>query len=200
MPDARILRRIALAAALLLSLSATPPALAEDEEGFESLFNGKDLSGWNYRVKKTHAVTESFDGKAATDDGRFDVEDGALVANPRPEDGKRARLFTAREFSGDFVLKLEFRTSANADSGVFLRKPQLQVRDYPAKGPYYDLRRYKPEDWNELVVTVRGNTARVTCNEEVLEEAMELPASGPIGLESDLGTVAFRNLRVKELP
>jgi hypothetical protein len=33
------------------------------------------------------------------------------------------------EFPKDFILKLEFRASVNADSGTFIRKPQLQCRD-----------------------------------------------------------------------
>jgi len=204
MSHVRRIRRIARLAPMVVAstLFLVASATAADEEGFEKLFNGKDLGGWNYRANKTQAVTESFEGARETTDKRFEVRDGSLVANPRPEDGKRGRLWTDRDFPGDFVLKLEFRTSANADSGVFLRKHQVQfqVRDYPTKGPYYDLQSYRPEDWNELTLNVRGNVAQAVCNGEVLEEAIEVPPSGPIGLESDLGQVEFRNIRVKPLP
>jgi hypothetical protein len=75
----------------------------------------------------------------------------------------------------------------------------LQCRDYPLAGPYKDLKNYKPQDWNELVVEVRGGKARATCNGELLEEAMEVPASGPIGLEGDRGQMEYRHLRMKKL-
>ena len=59
----------------------------------------------------------------------------------------------------------------NADSGLFVRGPQLQVRDYPVAGPYKELKKYKPQDWNEIVVVVKDNVAYCTCNGEVLEKA-----------------------------
>ena len=98
------------------------------------------------------------------------------------------------------MLKLEFRATPNADSGVYLRGPQLQCRDYGLAGPYKDLKRYKPQDWNELEVTVHGGTARATCNGELLEAALALPASGPIGLEGDRGQMEYRRIRLQTLP
>jgi hypothetical protein len=98
------------------------------------------------------------------------------------------------------VLKLEFRASEKADSGLYLRKPQLQVRDYGLAGPYHQLMKYRPLAWNELVITVRGNVAHATCNGEVLEDAMEVPDSGPIGLESDRGTVEYRHIQLQPIP
>jgi hypothetical protein len=74
----------------------------------------------------------------------------------------------------------------------------LQCRDFPLAGPYKDLKNYKPQDWNELVVTVQDGKARATCNGEVLEEAMEVPATGPIGLEGDRGQMEYRHLRLKK--
>jgi hypothetical protein len=49
---------------------------------------------------------------------------------------------------------------------VYLRGPQLQCRDYALAGPFKNLEAYKPQDWNELVVTVRGGVATATCNGE----------------------------------
>ena len=63
-------------------------------------------------------------------------------------------------FSKDFVLRLEFRAEVNADSGIFLRKPQLQCRDYLVAGPYKELKKYKPQDWNEIEVVVKDTV----CN------------------------------------
>ena len=46
-------------------------------------------------------------------------------------------------FPGDFVLRLEFRASPKANSGLFLRGKQLQVRDYPTVGPYKTLKHFQ---------------------------------------------------------
>ena len=99
-----------------------------------------------------------------------------------------------------FVLKLEFRATPNADSGVFIRKPQLQCRDYPLAGPYKKLQKYRPQDWNELMVTVKDNMAHCECNGEVLEESLAVPPTGPIGLEGDRGQMEYRRIRLSELP
>jgi lysophospholipase L1-like esterase len=203
-------------ATLGLSETAAEPFCAE--EGFESLFNGRDLTGWGYRptsdedkasAQKWQAadpdaaawpfVTEPsrFDGLTRTPDGRFAALSGRLVVTTPPEYRKIQQLWTTREFPQDFVLKLEFRATPNADSGLYLRGPQLQVRDYLIAGPYKDLKHYKAQDWNELVVTVQGNVARATCNGEVLETDLKIPASGPIGLEGDRGQMEYRRIRIK---
>ncbi len=170
------------------------------EPGFESLFNGHDLTGWGFRDKKTLAVLETFDGKSTSSDGRYVAKAGRLIVTTPAEGRKVAQLWSSREFPKNFVFKLEFRATPNADSGVFLRKPQLQCRDYPLAGPYKDLKNYKPQDWNEMVVTVKDNVAHCTCNGEVLEEALALPPSGPVGLEGDRGQMEYRRIRIQELP
>ena len=93
-------------------------------------------------------------------------------------------------------LRLEFKASVNADSGLFIRGPQLQVRDYLVAGPYKKLKKYKPQDWNEIVVIVKGTTAHCECNGEVLEDALKIPADGGIGLEADRNEVDYRNIRL----
>jgi lysophospholipase L1-like esterase len=203
-----------------LGLSETAEDPFRPEEGFSSLFNGRDLTGWGYRptseADKASAwswqasdpdaaawpfVTErvDFDGLKVSPDGRFAAVNGRLVVKAPPEYRKIQQLWTAREFPRDFVLKLEFRATPNADSGVYLRGPQLQCRDYRLAGPYRELKRYRPQEWNELVVTVTDGVARCTCNGEVLEAALALPASGPIGVEGDRGQMEYRRIRIKTL-
>ena len=204
-----------------LRLSETSPDPFTPEEGFVSLFNGRDLTGWGYRPTSEEDKANAtrwqardpnaaawpfvttpvhFDGRAVTPDGRFAAIDGRLVVTTPPEYRKIQQLWTTREFPEDFVLKLEFRATPNADSGVYLRGPQLQCRDYRLAGPYKSLERYRPQEWNELVVTVRNGVARAECNGEVLEEALALPASGPIGVEGDRGQMEYRRIRIKVLP
>jgi len=187
------------------------------EEGFTSLFNGKDLTGWGYRPTPPRQAAKNpnpnpnapvfveiagavnFDGKSVSDDGRYAAINGRLVVTTPAEGRRIQQLWTTAEFGSDFILKLEFRATPNADSGVFIRQPQLQCRDFPLAGPYEDLKNYKAGDWNELVVTVTGDKAHATCNGEVLEAAMAVPATGPIGLEGDRGQMEYRRLRLKKL-
>ncbi len=194
----------------------TEPDRFEIEPGFVSLFNGKDLTGWGFRptpprkrrknprpnapvfVQITKA--ESFDGKTHSSDQRYVAVNGRLVVTTPAEGRRIQQLWTTQEFGDDFILKLEFRATPNADSGVFIRKPQLQCRDYRLAGPYKDLKAYRPQDWNALVVTVKGGVARATCNAELLTDNMQVPATGPIGLEGDRGQMEYRRIRIKRLP
>jgi lysophospholipase L1-like esterase len=162
------------------------------EPGFTSLFAGRNLTGWGYK-------TNSFDGERASSDGRYLAKSGRLIVKTPPEGRKIAQLWTKHTFPNDFILKLEFRATPNADSGIFIRGPQLQCRDYPLAGPYTNLAKYKPQDWNEIVVTVTNNVAHATCNGEVLEAAMKVPPTGGIGLEGDRGQMEYRRIRLKEL-
>ena len=170
------------------------------ESGFINLFNGKDFTGWGFRDQQTMESKGTFDGKTTTTDGRYIAKHGRVVVSTPPEGHRVQQLWTTHEFGKNFVLKLEFRATPNADSGVFIRKPQLQCRDYPLAGPYKTLKKYKPQDWNEMVVTVKDNVAHCTCNGEVLEEALKVPASGPIGLEGDSGQMEYRRIRLMEQP
>ena len=162
----------------------------EPEPGFESLLTGHDVTGWRYKDGP------AFDGMKSASDGRYTGRDGRIVVNP----GKGlAQLWTTREFPKDFHLKLEFRAGVNADSGIFIRTPQLQCRDYFVAGPYKDLKNYRPQDWNEIEVIVKGDVATCTCNGEPLDFPKKLPATGPIGLEADRGQMEYRRIRIREL-
>ena len=168
------------------------------EEGFTTLFNGRDLSGWRLAATKTQPAEAMLDGQTSTSDGRYVALHGRIIVTTPAEGSRIQQLYTKQEFAGDFVLKLEFRATPNADSGVFIRGPQLQCRDYPLAGPYKQLQKYRPQDWNELVVTVKDDVAVCTCNGEVLEGAFKLPPTGPIGLEGDRGQMEYRRIRISQ--
>ena len=181
---------------LLFAVAVTTAVFAADftpDPGFVSLFNGRDLTGWKY------TGGSAFDSMTQSSDGRYSAAGGILTVHahtPR----QISQIWTVREFPKDFILKLEFRAEVNADSGIFIRKPQLQCRDYLVAGPYKELKKYKPQDWNEIVVTVKGGVAVCTCNGELLEAALALPPTGGIGLEGDRGQMEYRHIQLKELP
>jgi len=172
------------------------PAWSEEEgpePGFTSLFNGNDLTGWQYEGGPP------FTRKKATPDGRYVVRNSRLIVTVAHTSRDYKKLWTTLKFPRDFTLKLEFRASPNADSGIFVRDPQLQCRDFIIAGPFAQLAHYHPLAWNEIVVTVRGGLAHCTCNGEVIADAMPVPADGAIGLESDHGQMEYRRIRIQEV-
>lgn len=110
----------------------TPPA------GFRAIFNGKDLAGW-YGLNPHNGAKLQGDAKAANlKQQRADfpkhwrIESGELV-----NDGTGPYATTEAEF-GDIELRLEYKTVAKADSGVYLRgTPQVQIWDWNQE---YDLK------------------------------------------------------------
>jgi len=204
-----------------LGFTEREPDTFTPEPGFVSLFNGRDLTGWGYRpstdgdlatVRRIQAADiaaphwpivkdpVAFDGLTASPDARFVAKNGRLVVMTPPGGRRVQQLWTTREFPKNFVLKLEFRATPNADSGIYVRGPQLQCRDYLLAGPYSKLQRYRARDWNEIVITVTDGVAVSTCNGEILEAAQKVPFTGPIGLEGDRGQMEYRRIRLQERP
>ncbi|MFQ3593797.1 MAG: DUF1080 domain-containing protein [Gemmataceae bacterium] len=218
------LLRYALAGLLLAALTLGAQETPQSEEGFRSLFNGKDLSGWTYRGSK-----ENLDGQTQTADGRFVVEAGVIVAKEKDKNGRGGIkvLDTVFTWPKDFELRLQFKAGLKADSGVYVRGAQLQVRDFPRRGEQKQLKKFKNDDWNELQIIVRnqvtstvlngkaltngkavevksltvrkGAVAECFVNGEFLEKMANIPENGPIGLQAETGPFAFRNIRIKEL-
>ena len=201
---------------------------AEVEEGFTSLFNGKDLTGWVYG--KT--------GKGENKSGEgYRVENGAI--NCTVKDG--GNLYTEKEY-GDFVFRFEFKLTENANNGIGIRAPltgdsayqgmEIQVLDdsgaaYKGKlrpaqyhGSIYDVFPAKSGfqkpvgEWNEEEITAQGRHITVKLNgtvivdanlDDVKDEAVlkKHPGlkntKGHIGFLGHGARVEFRNLRIKEL-
>ena len=91
---------------------AALPALAAEEccPAVKSLFGGQDLKGW----------TNARPGQTIN----WVVEDGAMTNTPKDKD-----IATTEQFK-DFDLKLEYKTVAKGNSGVYLRgRIELQVLD-----------------------------------------------------------------------
>ncbi len=98
-------------------------------QGFKTLFNGQDLTGWHGRP---HLDPREWDKVASEkrtewlDDmkAHWTVNDGALV-----NDGHGVYLTTNEEY-GDIELFIDYKTVPKADSGIYLRgTPQVQIWD-----------------------------------------------------------------------
>jgi len=101
-------------------------------KGYESIFNGKDLSGWQglvenpiARAKMTKAVLAKKQLEAnANIKNNWSVKDGMIVFQ-----GDGANLCTTRPY-GDFEMIVDWKISKNGDSGIYLRgSPQVQIWD-----------------------------------------------------------------------
>src|SRR5579863_9485062 len=100
---------------LSITLLVLAPLCAA-ENGFVSLFNGKDLTGWK--------VNENPDS--------FSVRDGAIVAH-----GPRSHCFYVGDFHKhlfrDFELKVDVLTLPGANGGVYIDTEFLD-KGFPLKG------------------------------------------------------------------
>ncbi len=117
--------RTLLACLLSLPLFADAPP-----EGFRALFDGQSLAGWHghnpHQGLKLNGEKKAADlAKQRADfPSHWRVENGELV-----NAGTGPYATTDEEF-GDIELRLEYKTVAKADSGIYLRgTPQVQIWD-----------------------------------------------------------------------
>jgi len=101
-----------LSAALLLGLWATATQ-APPEDGWVSLFNGKDLTGWKKNGEE-----------------KWVVEQGTILCESTAN--KYGYLTTEKTYR-DFTLRLKFKGEAAGNSGVFLHSRIVGID--PQHGP-----------------------------------------------------------------
>ena len=112
----------------------TPP------DGFTAIFNGKDLIGWRGGDTFDHRTllampAEKREAQIAKWNENFkphwSIQNEELV-----NDGQGSYATTEKDY-GDFELRLEYKTVAGADSGIYLRGvPQVQIWDYTDKAKF----------------------------------------------------------------
>jgi hypothetical protein len=150
----------------LLLMTALLPLAAE--EGWVSLFNGRDLTGW----------------KASENPGTFTVQDGAIVAR-----GPRSHCFYVGDFNRhtfrDFELKVDVMTRPKANGGIYILT-EYQEKGWPGKGfevqvnnsfpgdprrtgSLYEVQDVtqqlvKDDEWFTEHILVKGNTIIVRLN------------------------------------
>lgn len=101
-------------------------------KGFESIFNGKDLSGWQglvenpiarSKMSKEVLAKKQKEADAKTKDS-WSVKEGAIYFT-----GTGDNLCTIRPY-GDFEMLVDWKISKDGDSGIYLRgTPQVQIWD-----------------------------------------------------------------------
>ena len=101
---------------------AARPA-AGDESGFESIFDGKTLKGWEGDPKY------------------WRVEGGALVGEVTPETLLKQNSFIIWRggVTRDFELKVEYRISARGNSGINYRSAEVEGQPFALRGYQADI-------------------------------------------------------------
>ena len=103
------------------------------DDGFVSLFNGKDLTGWKGLVGNPIARSKMSPSVLATRQQKADdimrrdwkVENGLLVFDGKGYDN----LCTKKQY-GDFEMYVDWKIGQNGDAGIYLRgSPQVQIWD-----------------------------------------------------------------------
>jgi hypothetical protein len=172
---------IVCASALLLAVTARAADDFSLSDGFTRLDNGKDLEGW---------TGKSLDG--------WSVKDGAIHLDVKKAKG---HLYSKKTHSKNVKIRLQFKATPNAYSGLFVHGRQLHVRDYPKAGPTEYARPARPAgQWNDLYLNVTDGVAVVMLNGEVIEKSWKIggnPKQG-IGLQCERGDFDFHYIRIKE--
>ena len=143
-----VVARCVVFCALVATFSSLSVFAAQAEQpvapaGFTALFNGQDLSGWRGlgHTDPAELAAMSADARSAkqTADNEdlkkhWRVENGELV-----NDGHGVYGTTDKDYA-DFELLLEYKTVAQADSGIYLRgNPQVQIWDTTKAGGKWNL-------------------------------------------------------------
>ncbi len=188
--------------------------IAITEIGYQSLFDGTSLAGW--------------EGAGAAAERCWKVEDGAIVCT-----GEKGPWLRSKEQFDDYNLRLEYKLKTGGNSGVYIRVPadgnhhgngagiEVQVLDDGA-GQYRSLKPYQYTgslyavvpasehvgravgQWNALEINCQGTRYRVVHNGTVIVDADESTypelkgrlTKGFFGLQNHSEEVWFRNLRV----
>ncbi|HVI49056.1 MAG TPA: family 16 glycoside hydrolase [Chitinophaga sp.] len=154
-------------------------------DGYVSMFNGKDLSGWKGLVDnpiaraKMDAKTLAKAQEKADEVMRkgWSVKDGMLVFN-----GQGENLCTDKKY-GDFEMQVDWKITPNGDAGIYLRgTPQVQIWDTArtdvgaqvGSGGLYNNQQHESKplkladngigEWNHFRIIMKGDRVTVYLN------------------------------------
>jgi hypothetical protein len=201
----------------LIILITLAPALSAEDKGWVTLYNGKDLTGWQ------------------TTGNWLPQKDGSLLIKPRS--GERgwqrysAYLWSKKKYK-DFVLHVEYKYPPKGNSGIHFRVGDLknpvntgieaQVLDSYGKkkmghhdhggiirtvGASKNMSK-KAGEWNTMILTCKGHHLKVQLNGEQIVDIhldktpmKDRPLEGHIGLQDhgEPNNLHFRNIKIKEL-
>jgi hypothetical protein len=197
-----LLKLACITGTLSFMLSSSFANSAPDKDGFVTLFNGKDFTGWTMGPDKSWVI-----------------ENGVIALKREKYDGREYNadyLWTVDQYD-NFILELEFKIPEQANSGIFLRTPDLSdpvytgievqvANSYGRKnlnrqgtaGAIYDLLAPSsnpvkpPGEWNHYRITCDKNKIIVVLNgQQIIDMDLDRwtePRKNPDGSENQFGT------------
>ncbi len=162
-----------------------------DDEEYESMFNGKDLTGWKGLVgnpltrstmkpKELAARQKEADMKMLAS---WSVKDGMICFS-----GEGDNLCSVKDY-GDFEMYVDWRITKGGDSGIYLRgSPQVQIWDVTrtesgaqvGSGGLYNNQENPSEplkvadnpvgEWNNFRIVMTGDRVSVWLNGELVTD------------------------------
>lgn len=209
--------------ALVMTANAEEPS---PDQGWQSLFDGKTLDGWEFR------------GKAGDSAPTFDVEDGAIVGRTRIPKNPTAFVATKKQFK-DFELVFECKVDKDLNSGVQVRSTpqgsvtgaQVEIENDSIRTGYIfgqgmgmwlseDLPKggktvFKTNEWNQFRVLVKGQNIKTWINGQPVADSTheKIAPEGVIALQvhghprgkqlekgaDEILSVAWKNIKVREI-
>lgn len=206
MKSVRIGRTVLTAAVVFLGTVCSHGDDVAAPEGWTSLFNGKDLTGWK-----------------ASEEVEWKVEDGCIVTPP-----KRSHLFTDMEFK-NFEFKADVQTTPGSNSGIYFHTKyentfpntgyECQVNqthtDPVKSGSLYNVVKVfesaaKDDEWYTTHIIVKKKNITISVNGKKLYEYVEPEgvtggrklSQGSFALQAHdpKSVVRYKNIMVKVLP
>ena len=196
--------QVAASAAAVAGFAAfyvSAPATAQD--GWVTLLDGTSMNGWNN-----------------VGGSNWHVASGAIVADEMKDKKEAGYLVTEKSYK-NFVVRVEFQASHDANSGIYFRcLDPTKITDrtcYEANifderaDPSYGtgaITRYVEvnpmpkagEGWNTYEITVNGRDITVVLNgKETAKLRNGMFDEGPIALQHGAGAIKFRKVQVKAL-
>jgi len=195
---------------LIVVISLFLVSFTEIKKDYQSLFNGKDLTGWTI-----HGTEKWY------------VENGELVCESGP-DKQYGYLSTDKAYK-NFILNVKFKLEANGNSGVFIRSGiegtkisgwQVEVapKGSSTGGIYESYGRgwltkpdakaeesLKPDDWNHMRIKVQDDKVTTWLNGTQMVEIKDQKigeGNGFIALQIHDGggiKVRWKDIMIKEL-
>ena len=158
------MKKFTLLSLLVAALFAVASTASAQDDGFVSIFNGKDLTGW------------------AGDPNLWSVEDGCIVGQTNDTDKKitvnQALYYAEDQEIGDFEIKFDYKISNWGNSGLyyrgwFLEEPE-KVRVGGYQGDFDGSATYSGIMYGEMfrgILANLGTVSRVTPEGKIEEVA-----------------------------
>ena len=166
------------------------------DDGFVSIFNGKDLTGWkglveNPIVRAKMTSKQLMEKQAKADEimrRDWKVENGILVY-----EGQGYENLCSTKMYGDIEIYVDWKIAPKGDAGIYLRgSPQVQIWDISrtdvgaqvGSGGLYNNQKYESiplivadnpiNEWNSFYIRMEGDKVTVCLNGKLVTDHVNL--------------------------